>query len=102
MEKKEHKNKKEDMREKYKKKISLSLVIPCKYQMPNTLPLFIGPKLLKSCIKFKENYDGVYDIRNSLHEIHCGGTEVTKLMTFKEKRIIGRVEIDFHYIIYIS
>ena len=40
-------------------------------------------------MKFKENYDGVYDIRNSLHVIHCGVTKVTnvtKLMTFRRRK----------------
>ena len=78
MEKKELKNKKEDMR-------GEALVIQW-YQMPSTWPLFIGPK---SFMKFKENYDGVYGIRNSLHVIHCGVTKVTnvtKLMAFRRRK----------------
>ena len=82
MEKKELKNKKEDMRENMRGE---ALVIQW-YQMPSTWPLFIGPK---SFMKLKENYDGVYGIRNSLHVIHCGVTKVTnvtKLMAFRRRK----------------
>ena len=82
MEKKELKNKKEYMRENMRGE---ALVIQW-YQMPSTWPLFIGPK---SFMKLKENYDGVYGIRNSLHVIHCGVTKVTnvtKLMAFRRRK----------------
>ena len=82
MEKKELKSKKEDMRENMRGE---ALVIQW-YKMPSTWPLFIG---LKSFMKFKENYDGVYGIRNSLHVIHCGVTKVTnvtKLMAFRRRK----------------
>ena len=42
--------------------------------MSSTLPLFIGSKSLKNLHGVKENYDGVYDTRNSLPVIHCGVT----------------------------
>ena len=65
--------------------------------MPNTSPLFIGPK---SFMKLKENYNGVYGIRNSLHVIHSRVTKVTKLMTFRRRKnpINNRNEHSLYYI----